>query len=65
MDPIECAYVNHSQYCWVTGSAGTKGTESEPLGAYLFPIIQHYDKARAALRTLSPLPPETFASCMG
>jgi len=44
MDPIECAYVNHSQYCWVTGSAGTKGTESEPLGAYLFPIIQHYDK---------------------
>ena len=48
MDPIECAVVNGSDYCWVQGNAGEKGTESAYLGAYLFPIIQHYDKARAA-----------------
>ena len=27
MDPIECAKVNGSQYCWVQGNAGEKGTE--------------------------------------
>ena len=45
MDPIECALVNGSDYCWVQGSAGEKGTETAYFGAYLFPIIQHYDKA--------------------
>ena len=27
MDPIECAKVNSSHYCWVTGNAGEKGSE--------------------------------------
>lgn len=44
MDPIDCARVNGSQYCWVKGNAGEKGTEDEFLGAYLFPVVQHYNK---------------------
>jgi hypothetical protein len=44
MDPIQCAHVNGSQYCWVVGNAGERGTEQENYGAYLFPIIQHFDK---------------------
>ena len=43
MDPIQCANVNGSPYCWVLGNAGERGTEDASLGAYLFPIIQHYD----------------------
>ena len=44
MDPIKCANVNGSDYCWVQASGGEKNTETEPLGAYLFPVIQHFDQ---------------------
>jgi hypothetical protein len=44
MDPIECASVNGSEYCWVQGNAGERGKETQYLGAYLFPVIQHYNK---------------------
>jgi len=43
MDPIECAKVNGSDYCWVQGNRGKKGTKEEYLGAMLFPIIQHFN----------------------
>ena len=44
MDPTQCAKVNGSDYCWVQASGGEKGKETEPLGAYLFPVIQHYEQ---------------------
>jgi len=44
MDPIECAKVNGSDYCWVQGNRGKKGTKQEYLGAMLFPIIQHFNE---------------------
>jgi hypothetical protein len=44
MDPIECAKVNGSEYCWVQGNRGKKGTKQEFLGAMLFPIIQHFNE---------------------
>ena len=44
MDPIECASVNGTEYCWVQGNAGERGKETQYLGAYLFPVIQHYNK---------------------
>lgn len=43
MDPILCAHVNGSDYCWIK-NAGEKHKQSEYQGAYLFPIIQHYNK---------------------
>jgi len=36
--------VNGSDYCWIEGSTGERGTETAFWGAYLFPIIQHYNK---------------------
>jgi hypothetical protein len=41
MNPIECASVSGTEYCWVSGNAGEKGRETLYLGRYLFPIIQH------------------------
>jgi len=46
MDPISCANVNGSQYCWVPANAVVEDKEEsiDASGAYLFPLIQHYDK---------------------
>ena len=35
--------VNGSQYCWISALVTGKHT-TDATGAYLFPIIQHYDK---------------------
>ena len=43
MDPISCAKVNGSDYCWVEGNVGERFRNNMYLGAYLFPIIQHFD----------------------
>ena len=43
MDPISCAKVNGSHYCWVQGNVGDRFRNNMYLGAYLFPIIQHFD----------------------
>jgi hypothetical protein len=58
MDPIECAFVNGSQYCWVVANANERGTEDEYYGAYLFPIIQHHDEACYVCSSISSNNPD-------
>lgn len=60
MQAISCARTNGSQSCWVKANAGVKGTKTQYVGAYLFPVIQHYD---ANCSVCSDVPKMNLATC--